>query len=183
MPPRRPLGVLLTRLGGPKLEPDLRGVLVILDGVCFAVERGVAVDMRLDIGAVSGDIGERSEPDTLLVDVRVARFGFVTLSFDGVGRGDTRGLAMRDGEEETRGPVPPSLRALPLFFALLPGVPRCGEHRASLVVETLFCTLTSPRRTAATPFFILSWSFMRCFSILNKISPAFLLPSSCSKRC
>ena len=57
IPPRRPLGVLLTltRLAGPRPELErrgvargvVRGVLIALEGVCFAVERGVAVVMRL----------------------------------------------------------------------------------------------------------------------------------------
>ena len=152
IPPGRPLGVR-TRRGCPRPETDRRGV--ILEGVRFAVEQGVAVILRLDIGAVSGDIGERSEPVTLLVELRALRVGFAMLSFDGggVGRGETRGLVIRDGEADTRGPVPPRFRVLPLFFALLPGVPRCGEHRAVLVVDALFCRAMSPRFTAAMLFF------------------------------
>lgn len=149
---------MLTRLAGPRPELErrgvVRGVLIALEGVCFAVERGVAVAMRLGRCAMSGDIAELSGPDALLVELRATRFAFAMLSFDGggVGRGDTRGLEMRDGEADTRGPVPPTVRALPLFVALFPGVPRCGEHRAALVVDATFCRPMSPRRTAATPF-------------------------------
>ena len=74
----------------------------------FAVARGVAVALRLDIGAVSGDIGERSTAAAaaaavLLVEPRALRFAMLSLDGGGVGRGDIRGFDVRAGEADGRG--------------------------------------------------------------------------------
>lgn len=166
----------------------------------MAVDWGVAVLLRrLALGPVSGDIGDRSGALGALASMAAPSAegrasagsspgaGLCTLErplagealgWDRRGEAEGRRLDMRAGEAEGR---PPLRTTLPAALRLIDvGVPRCGEHRAEEVEEEedVAGRLTSPRRTAATPFFSSLYSFTRFRSILYSVSPALGLPSS-----